>query len=75
MKVKPRDKFDAKKLLPTNDRIESIDSHLYRIGLSLFPIENCQRSRFSNPKLIFITELQLLGCRKIETFSIYLKLL
>ena len=68
MKVTPEDKFDPKKILPPNAIIKSIDSHLYRIGLSLFPVENRQRSVFYNPKLIFIILYQFLYLKKTHNY-------
>ena len=59
MRVKPKEEFNPNKLLQPNVILKSIDSHLYTIGLSLFSVENCKRSAFYNPKLIFIIQLQL----------------
>jgi hypothetical protein len=46
--------FDANKPLPLDIAINSAESHLYRIGLNLFKINDQKRSIFNNPSLIFI---------------------
>jgi len=52
--------FDPKRLLPSNIRIDSAETHLYRIGLSLFPNGIIKRNRFHNPILIFIIQIYLI---------------
>src|SRR5579862_4552554 len=55
-----REVFDPKKLLPQNLILKSVDSHSYRIGLSLFQTnESVRRKGLYNPKLVFIIQLQL----------------
>ncbi len=55
-----REVFDPKKLLPQNIILKSVDSHSYRIGLSLFQTnESVRRKDLHNPKLMFIIQLQL----------------
>jgi len=46
--------FDANKPLPLDTAINSAESHLYRIGLNLFKINDEKRNIFYNPLLVFI---------------------
>jgi hypothetical protein len=46
--------FDANKPLPLDIAINSAESHLYRIGLNLFKINDGKRNIFHNPLLVFI---------------------
>ena len=46
--------IDVNKVLPPNLIVRSAGTDLYRIGLSLYPIENVKRSLFYNPILIFV---------------------
>jgi hypothetical protein len=46
--------FDVNKPLPQSIAFNSIDNHLYRIGLSLISKNHEKRSRFYNPLLILI---------------------
>jgi hypothetical protein len=46
--------FEINNILPLNLQIPEAGSHLYRIGLSLFPYGNKSRYRFCNPLLIWI---------------------
>jgi hypothetical protein len=46
--------FDANKPVPQSIAFNSIDNHLYRIGLSLISKNEEKRSRFYNPLLILI---------------------
>ena len=51
--------FDPNKLLSANIVINSIDSHLYSIGLSLFKNGKFKRKSFQNPIIMFIIQLEL----------------
>jgi hypothetical protein len=46
--------FKATALLPPNDVLDSAGTHLYRIGLSLYPFGSKRRNIFHNPILAFI---------------------
>ena len=48
------------KILPSSLSISGADTHLYRIGLSLHPINGFKRRRFYNPVFVFIIITQLL---------------
>jgi len=61
--------FGPKKLLPPNIQLNSVESHLYKIGLSLFPNESIKRSKLHNPLYIFIIQSQLLIRCLISLFS------
>ena len=61
--------FDPKKVLPPDIAINSFDTHLYRIGLSLFQNGFCKRTNLHNPKIIFIMQLQLWMRCMISLFS------
>jgi len=61
--------FYPKKLLPPNIQLKSVDSHLYKIGLSLFPNVFIKRRKFHNPLLIFIIQSYLLIQSLISLFS------
>jgi hypothetical protein len=49
--------FDVKKPVPQSIAFNSIDNHLYRIGLSLISKNEEKRSRFYNPLLILIVNI------------------
>jgi hypothetical protein len=49
--------FDVNKPLPQSIAFNSIDNHLYRIGLSLISKNHEKRSRFYNPLLILIVNI------------------
>jgi hypothetical protein len=49
--------FDVKKPVPQSIAFNSIDNHLYRIGLSLISKNHQKRSRFYNPLLILIVNI------------------
>jgi hypothetical protein len=49
--------FDVNKPLPQSIAFNSIDNHLYRIGLSLISKSDEKRSRFYNPLLILIVNI------------------
>jgi len=52
--------FNPENLLPKNIIIPFAQTHLYRIGLSLFPYEFIKRKRYNNPLFIFIIHLFIL---------------
>jgi hypothetical protein len=52
--------FDPNKLLPNGIIIDSAGTHLYGIGLSLFPYNLTKRSKFHNPLFIFIVNYEVL---------------
>jgi hypothetical protein len=55
--------FDVNKPLPQSIAFNSIDNHLYRIGLSLISKNDEKRSRFYNPLLIFsVNVICLMKC-------------
>ncbi len=45
--------FDVDKPLPSVIAIKCAENHLYRIGLSLFPVGSQKRKKFHNPFFIF----------------------
>ena len=52
--------FDPNKLLPKSLAIVGADTHLYRIGLSLFKTGQIKRRCFNKPHIIFIISTQIL---------------
>jgi len=50
-------KIDVKEVLPGDIIINSAETHLYRIGLCLTPINLAKRNHFHYPPLIFIVNL------------------
>jgi len=56
MKTK-RNHFNSKELLPHHIVITSAGTHLYRIGLSLFPTQLSKRNRLHNPINAFILNI------------------
>jgi hypothetical protein len=61
--------FDPKALLPEDKIINTSGTHLYRIGLSLFPNGLKKRKRFHNPMLILLLSLTML-IRSVIALSI-----
>jgi hypothetical protein len=55
--------FDVDKPLPSVIAIKSAESHLYRIGLSLFPSGSQTRNRYHNPFFVsFIICVSIIKC-------------
>ena len=53
--------IDLSQPIPPECRIRGADSHVYRIGLSLFrPLSDHKRSKLHNPVLIFIVNMIML---------------
>ncbi len=52
--MKRTNKFDANQCLPQNIVIKSAETLLYRIGLSFESYDYVIRSKYYNPKIVFI---------------------
>ena len=61
--------FDPQKILPPDILLNSMDSYLFRIGLSLFPDHNIRRNSLHNPKFMFFIQLQHLIRNCISLFA------
>ena len=57
MKSEEEIKFDPKDRLPPELQIPGSGTHLYQIGLSLFPVNGVKRSKTRRPLLIFLLEV------------------
>ena len=60
-------KINPNKLIPKSLVISGADTHLYRIGLSLFEVRGVRRRRWYNPVIMFASLTHLVR------FLIYLK--
>ena len=71
--------IDTNIVLPRSLSISGADTHLYRIGLSLHPINGFKRSRFYNPLFVFIIisqafirELIYIRCSSVTDFEFHI---